>query len=94
MTLLFARCTHCGKHVEDSTVLMAARHFPWECPFCGKDNAPLLQGTHQDSITPEDPEEEMTTDNRGLTGEGTLLFKVDDGPDPAPGRGGNGQKPS
>lgn len=86
MALLFAQCAHCGQPVEDRLALMAARHFPWDCPLCGKENAPLLQGIqHQDTVTPED-EEEITTDSHGLTGEGTVLFMSDDGSGPGPGR--------
>lgn len=74
MALLFARCRHCGGLVEDDEALMAARHFPWECPLCGRENPPLRTGNGQDRAEEEDVEE-MTADGRGLTGEGTLLFR-------------------
>lgn len=75
MALLFARCTRCGGLVEDETALMAARHFPWECPLCGKENPPLGKSARQDRVEPED-EEEMVADGHGLTGEGELLFRL------------------
>lgn len=73
MALLFARCPHCGGLVVDDIVLMAARHFPWECPLCGEENPPLGKASRQDSAEPEDIEE-VTADDHGISGEGTLLF--------------------
>lgn len=74
MALLFARCRHCGELVDDETALMAARHFPWECPLCGGENPPLGKTAREDRLEPEGTEE-ITADNRGITGEGTLLFR-------------------
>lgn len=59
--MLFVVCQRCGAVVEESGVLMMARHFPWNCPVCGAGNAPANSSTNETVLEMDDDEEVTVT---------------------------------
>lgn len=59
--MLFVVCQKCGAVIEESGVLMLAKHFPWNCPACGEVNAPANSAARETVI--DFDEDHDATDN-------------------------------